>query len=245
MNLIPLFLLLGLTAAPHTTPTSAVVVECDFSTANRDAITNIYCQVGYATVFELPVGRSIQSVVIGDPKGWKAESNGTFCFISPSDPGLLTSLSIIDDLNRLYLFNLIERSLNPQKSIVARVRIILATGSFFISAPVQGQATGTDTLPPIDTPPTVPIASPNRIRIKDNHFLIEKVLDDRVFTYIYLARSQYRPAIFYSDPKNRVELEPIKYVDKGDYYVLHKTLLSRHDSFILKLGAIKTVILLK
>ena len=60
--------------------------------------------------------------------------------------------------------------------------------------------------------------------IKDRHFSITKVCDDGIFTYIQLAKSQDRPAVYVGESNHQKKLEPVKYTDEGEYYTVHRVL---------------------
>jgi mRNA degradation ribonuclease J1/J2 len=63
------------------------------------------------------------------------------------------------------------------------------------------------------------------------------VVDDRIFTYIQLARSQDRPVVYTGESDDAKKLEPVKYTDEGDYYTVHRVLMPNdRKRFFLKLG---------
>ena len=72
---------------------------------------------------------------------------------------------------------------------------------------------------------------------KDRSFSITRVVDDGIFTYIQLAKSQERPVVYMGESDDPKKLELVKYTDEDDYYTVHKV-LSRgdHKRFYLKLG---------
>ena len=73
-------------------------------------------------------------------------------------------------------------------------------------------------------------------QINDRAFSIDKVVDDGIFTYIRLPKSQERPIVYISEKNDQKHLEPVKYTDEGEYYVVHKVLPRGNKRFFLKLG---------
>jgi hypothetical protein len=71
--------------------------------------------------------------------------------------------------------------------------------------------------------------------IRDQRFSITRVVDDQIFTYIQLAKSQNRPAVYIGKSPDLKKLEPVKYTDEGDYYTVHRV-LSSSERLYLKLG---------
>jgi len=73
--------------------------------------------------------------------------------------------------------------------------------------------------------------------VKDHKFSISKVVDDHIFTYIQLAKSQDRPVVYIGESNDPKKLEPAKYTDEGEYYIVHRVLQpGEHKHFFLKLG---------
>ena len=67
-------------------------------------------------------------------------------------------------------------------------------------------------------------------------FSVDRVADDGIFTYIRLAKSQERPVIYIGEKNDQKKLEPVKYTDEGEYYVVHRVLTTGDKKFFLKLG---------
>jgi hypothetical protein len=76
----------------------------------------------------------------------------------------------------------------------------------------------------------------NNYEIKDRQFSITKVSDDGIFTYIQLAKSQQRPAVYFGEANDQKKLEPVKYTDEGSYYIVHQVVAPGEKRFFLKLG---------
>jgi len=235
---------LGMEAAAAAGSLQVKTLICTFAEGQAEDVYKVFCQVGFATVFELPEGERIRDFVIGDPAGWKAESNGLFGFISPRGPGLQTSLSIITDENRLFVFNLVERSLESVRETTARVKITLQSEEFFVNRgedKPKGEEQG------VDGPAPAEREMRRRYKVHGKNFAVTRAGDDGVFAYIWLAKAQDRPALFLLNSKEGEKrvLEPVKYVDKGDYYLVHRRLAFRKERFVLKLGKVEDELSLK
>ena len=74
-----------------------------------------------------------------------------------------------------------------------------------------------------------------RYRIRNDQFLIQKAVDDGIFTYVLMPYAQERPAVFVAERDKEKELQPVKYVDLGEYYQIHRV-LSAGEKFFLKSG---------
>ena len=71
----------------------------------------------------------------------------------------------------------------------------------------------------------------------NTRFSITRVVDDHIFTYIQLGKSQDRPVVYIGESDDRKKLELVKYTDDGDYYTVHRVLAPNdHRRFFLKLG---------
>lgn len=57
-----------------------------------------------------------------------------------------------------------------------------------------------------------------------------------VLTYIQLAKSQNRPAVYIGKTADPKKLEPVKYTDEGDCYAVHRV-LHGSERLYLKSGA--------
>jgi len=222
------------------------VITCSLDSTE---IQKVYCQVGFATVFELPEGKRIRDFVIGDPSAWKAETNGLFGFVSPRGVGFQTSLSIITEENELVVFQLLEKSLDKTQPVSARVRVVANSNMFQFFAPKNSeQKEEAAEKNEHEGGRPVPDKFKRKYKVHGKNFLVSLSGEDGIFTYIILGKSQDRPALFFvnerEDSSKRI-LEPVKYVDKGDYYLVHRRLASRREKFVLKLGKIENEITFK
>jgi hypothetical protein len=164
--------------------------------------------------------------------------------VVPVFEGIQTSLVIIDEGGQLFMLNLVERSLVPGQSTVAKVRLLAAESLFANRNRELLEQSGRDVAPSgadrkgaglTGEPPASQVGriSANRYRVAGNPFRIEKVFDNGIFTYIVLPSSQNRPAMFLNSGK---ELEPVRYIDKGSYYLVHRVLTGKKECFRLVLG---------
>jgi hypothetical protein len=71
--------------------------------------------------------------------------------------------------------------------------------------------------------------------VRDQKFAVTRVVDDQIFTYIQLAKSQNRLAVSIGKSLDLKKLEPVKYTDEGEYYIVHRV-LSLSERLYLKLG---------
>lgn len=237
--------------------TSAVVFEYE----HTDIIYNVYTKIGFATAIELSEGQSIKHFVIGDPKWWKAESEGRFSFVRPLETGIQTSLAIITMDGKILVLNLIEISeLKKQGNgveLIAKAKLKFIDDKFFRERPenhapskdeqiikFQAEHQKKDKLDHQKQERTIKAKlAEERFRvisnlkqnykIKDKHFSIESVSDDGIFTYINVESSTIRPAVFMN--RDGDNLEPVKYIDRNGIYVVH-AVLKRYEQFVLKVG---------
>lgn len=237
--------------------TSAVVFEYE----HTDIIYNIYTKIGFATAIELSEGQSIKHFVIGDPKWWKAESEGRFSFVRPLETGIQTSLAIITMDGKILVLNLIEISeLEKQGNgveLIAKAKLKFVDDKFFGErakdhylskdeqlVEVQEEQQKKEKIDSLKQDRLIKAkVAEERFRvisnlrqnykIKDKHFSIESVSDDGIFTYMNVESSRIRPAVFINRDDDK--LEPVKYIDRNGIYIVH-AVLKRYEQFVLKLG---------
>ena len=210
----------------------------DFRGKNVNKVYTIYCKTGISTYFEIESDMRINDFVIGDPKLWAAECNGKIGYVRPINQGIQTSLAIITENNRLYCFNLIEIALGSRETVSGKV--ILQLGdikSVLKKIPIKRD------LLPLKTNKQNKIffndskyinSIATNYKVHKNKFKIKKVISDRLLTYIFFKDSvTMKPAVFVNSGGSK--LENIKYVDKGNYYIIHHV-LTNNEIFILKLG---------
>jgi type IV secretory pathway VirB9-like protein len=222
-------------------------VICDFDGDNASQVWQIFTAPGIGTTFRLPEGVNIADFVVTDPRNFHAESNGTIGIVTPLSAGKSTSVSIYTDNDRLYVFNL---SSEPQADIDQLVVIQAASGQLFKQrvrddarkiaeeriADAEARHDADLERESDQVRRRMIFSIDSNYRITGNLFSIDKVSDDGVFTYVRLARSQERPVVYLGDAKDPKRLEPVRYTDEGDHYVIHRVLAQGDKGFVLKLG---------
>lgn len=211
----------------------------DFRGKNVNKVYTIYCKTGISTYFEIESDMRINDFVIGDPKLWAAECNGKIGYVRPINQGIQTSLAIITENNRLYCFNLIEITLGNKETVSGKV--ILQLGdikSVLKKIPIKNEKllpakpNSQNKIAFNDSKYINSIAT--NYKIHKNKFKIKKVISDRLLTYIFFKDSvTMKPAVFVNSGGSK--LENVKYVDKGNYYIVHHV-LSGDEIFVIKLG---------
>ena len=204
--------------------------------------------VGVGTTFRLPEGWKVADFVVTDPKSFHAESNGTIGIVTPLVPNKTTSVSIFTENEKLFVFSV---SSEPSDYADQLVLIQSSNLQFFNqkvrteaqrlarerveAAETQCQANQEQKAKEIRQKLLFSLNS--NYEIEDRKFSITRVVDDRIFTYIQLAKSQERPVVYIGENDDAKKLEPVKFTDEGDFYTVHRV-LSAHDRkrFYLKLG---------
>jgi len=235
------FSLQGWAAEPHT-------LKCDFDGENQDKVYRVMAAVGVGTTFRLPDGWKVADFVVTDPKSFHAESNGTIGIVTPLAPNKTTSVSIFTENEKLFVFSI---SSEPSDYADQLVLIQSSNLQFFNqkvrseaqrlarerveAAEMQCQANQEQKAKEIRQKLLFSLNS--NYQIEDRKFSITRVVDDRIFTYIQLAKSQERPVVYIGESDDAKKLEPVKFTDEGDFYTVHRV-LSAHDRkrFYLKLG---------
>jgi len=223
-------------------------LTCDFDGENATRVYKVVTAVGVGTTFRLPEGLKINDFVVTDPKGFHAESNGTIGIVTPLVPNKSTSVSIFTDNEKLFVFHL---SSEPSDTIDQLVIIQSSDLQFFKEkvrteahklAKERLEATQAQLQSALDqnakqVKEQLLFSLNSNYDIKDERFQITKVSDDRIFTYIHLAKSQDRPVVYVGEKNDPKKLEPVKYTDEGEYYTVHRVLTpGEHKRFFLKLG---------
>ncbi|MCI0623431.1 MAG: TrbG/VirB9 family P-type conjugative transfer protein [Acidobacteria bacterium] len=223
-------------------------LSCNFDGENRDKVYKVATSVGVGTTFRLPEGWKITDFVVTDPKQFHAESNGTIGIVTPLVPNKATSVSIFTENDRLFVFSLSSepsdyadllviidasnlRLFNEKVRVeahkLAKDRIETAQAQFEASIELKAKQVKQQLLFSLNS----------NYEIKDQKFSISRVVDDRIFTYIQLAKSQERPVVYVGETNDPKKLEPVKYTDEGEYYTVHRVLsLKERKRFFLKLG---------
>jgi type IV secretory pathway VirB9-like protein len=222
---------------------------CDFDGENASKVYRIVTTPGVGTTFRLPEGWKITDFVVADPKSFHGESNGTIGIVTPLIPNKSTSVSIYTDNDKLFVFNL---SAEPDPSgYVDQLVIVQSNNTQFFNQRVRSevQKIAKDQNEAAEARCNSSLDQKSRqlreqllftissnYEFTDHSFSITRVADDGIFTYILLAKSQERPVVYLAESKDPKKLEPVKYTDEGEYYVIHRTLPPRDKTFVLKLG---------
>jgi type IV secretory pathway VirB9-like protein len=238
-------LTLFLTAALWAGPQPRTLV-CNFDGENGSKVYRIVTAVGVGTTFRLPAGWKITDFVVTDPHSFHAESNGTIGIVTPLFPKKATSVSIFTENDRLFVFNV---SSEPSDAVDQLVIIeannlqlfgdrVRAEAQKIVKdrldiAQTQCEATTDQKLRQLKQQLLFSLNS--NYEVKDQRFSVTRVVDDQIFTYIQLAKSQNRPAVYIGKSPDLKKLEPVKYSDEGDYYTVHRVLNSS-ERLYLKLG---------
>ena len=222
---------------------------CDFDGENASKVYKVVTAPGVGTTFRLPEGWKITDFVVTDPKTFHGESNGTIGIVTPLVPNKSTSVSIYTDNDKLFVFNL---SSEPDADgYVDQLVIVQSSNTQFFNQRVRSevQRVAKDQLEAAEARCNASLEQKSRqlrdqllfsinsnYEFVDPHFSITKVSDDGIFTYIRLAQSQDRPVVYLGEAKDQKKLEPVKYTDEGEYYVVHRVLSPGEKGFVLKLG---------
>ena len=238
-------LLLSINTFALTEPRTQI---CDFDGENASKIYSIVTTPGIGTTFRLPDGVKITDFVVTDTRNFHAESNGTIGIVTPIALDKSTSVNIYADNGKLYVFhltsskpsNFVDQLVVVQSSemqffnqrVLADARIIAQERSAELSARFEADLEQKSA----QLRKHLLFTVNNDYRITNNLFNIDRVSDDGVFTYVWLARSQERPVVYIVDASKAKDLEIVKFTDEGDHYVIHRVLHATDKGFVLKLG---------
>ena len=75
----------------------------------------------------------------------------------------------------------------------------------------------------------------DRYKIRDKYFHVKRVEDNGIVTRVYMPESRIRPAVFFRAKGKRSRLEPVRFIDKGQFYIVHK-ILDKGETIVLKSG---------
>jgi type IV secretory pathway VirB9-like protein len=202
---------------------------------------------GIGTTFRLPDGVKITDFVVTDTRNFHAESNGVIGIVTPITLDRSTSVNIFADNDKLYVFNLSS----SQSSVVDQLVVIQSSDQQLFKQRVRSEAQviAQDQNAAMAARYEADLEKEtaqirrqllfsinNNYRVTGNVFSIDSVSDDGVFTYVKLARSIERPVVYLGEAGKNKELEPVKYTDEGDHYVIHRVLTPSDKGFVLKLG---------
>lgn len=223
-------------------------LKCDFDGENKDKVYRVMASVGVGTTFRLPEGWKVADFVVTDPKSFHAESNGTIGIVTPLAPNKTTSVSIFTENEKLFVF-----SVSSEPSDYADQLVLIQSSNLqFFNQKVKSEAQrlARERVEAAETQcranqeqkakeirQKLLFSLNSNYEIQDRKFSITRVVDDRIFTYIQLAKSQERPIVYIGESDDAKKLEPVKFTDEGDFYTVHRV-LSAHDRkrFYLKLG---------
>lgn len=214
-------------------------IICDFNGDNADKVYAITTVPRVGTTFRLPEGWKITDFVVTDTESFHAESNGTIAIVTALQPNKSASVSIFTDTDKLFVFNI-----NSDNAPVADQLVIIKCSNLqLFKNKVKAEAMRVSQDAEQRCNATIEqktqqmlFAINSNYAINDRAFSIDKVVDDGIFTYIRLPKSQERPIVYISEKNDHKHLEPVKYTDEGEYYVVHKVLPRGEKHFFLKLG---------
>jgi type IV secretory pathway VirB9-like protein len=222
---------------------------CDFDGENASKVYKVVTAPGVGTTFRLPEGWKITDFVVADPKSFHGESNGTIGIVTPLVPDKSTSVSIYTDNDKLFVFNL---SSDPDPNgFVDQLVVVQSDNTQFFNQKVRSevQRVAKDQLEAAEARCNSSLEQQSRqlreqllftinsnYEVTDRYFSVTRVADDGIFTYIRLAKSQERPVVYLGEAKDQKKLEPVRYTDEGEYYVVHRVLSPGEKGFVLKLG---------
>ncbi|MCI0717722.1 MAG: TrbG/VirB9 family P-type conjugative transfer protein [Acidobacteria bacterium] len=223
-------------------------LKCDFDGENQDKVYRVMAAVGVGTTFRLPDGWKVADFVVTDPKSFHAESNGTIGIVTPLAPHKTTSVSIFTENEKLFVF-----SVSSQPSDYADQLVLIQSSNLqFFNQKVRSEAQrlARERVEAAETQcqahqeqkakeirQKLLFSLNSNYEIEDRKFSITRVVDDRIFTYIQLAKSQERPVVYIGESDDAKKLEPVKFTDEGDFYTVHRVLSAQdRKRFYLKLG---------
>ncbi len=228
---------------------------CDFDGENADKVYKIATVPGVGTTFRLPEGIKISDFVVTDSKSFHAESNGTIGIVTPLLPNKSTSVSIYTDNDKLFVFHVTSEP--DAAGYVDQLVIVQCSNLQFFNQKVRAevQKVAKSQLQAAEARCSASLEGKAQ-QVRDQmlfslnssyevigrFFSVDKVVDDGIFTYIRLAKSQDRPVVYVGEKDEQKKLEPVKYTDEGEYYVVHRVLTPDNKHFFLKLGTLTTEI---
>ncbi len=224
-------------------------LTCNFDGDNSSKVYRVVTAPGVGTTFRLPEGWKITDFVVTDPKDFHGESNGTIGIVTPLAANKNTSVSIYTDNDRLFVFQV---SSEPEAGgFVDQLVVVQCSNLQFFNqrVRVEAQKIAKDQVDAAEARCNASVEQKTReiheqllfsinsnYEILDRNFSVTKVSDDGIFTYIRLAKSQDRPVVYLGEANDQKKLEPVKYTDEGDYYIVHRVLPPGPKHFYLKLG---------
>ena len=181
-----------------------------------------------------PFGELIADII--EPTGeWVINcDNKRFVYVVPLKRGIHTSLDLITKNSKIYSFILQELSgMVTDQDVVKKVNIMEGISRL---NKVEKKNSGVNQIEEWERG-----RINDRYKIRDKYFYIDKVEDNGIVTRVYIPRSRIRPAVFVRRNSKRSKLEPVRYIDTGEFYVVHK-ILRKGEMIVLKSGKIESLI---
>ncbi len=221
-------------------------VECNFDGANRNKVYSLASGTGVGTTFRLPEGWEIQDFVVTNNKSFFGQSNGTVGVVKPLEPNADTSVILSTANGQCFVFHLTSK---PADEVAALVVVDIHDQNFFnirvgreVADQVRQKADAMEKehlaqleKETAEARKKLLFSLETGYQVKNDCFQVRRVVDDGIFTYVLLPGSQDRPAVFVAERNKEKELQPVKYVDLGDCYQIHRV-LSGNEKFYLKSG---------
>ena len=211
-----------------------IVMNAFYDWNGGKKIFRIGCETNCTTMFVLPADELIADII--EPTGdWIINcDNRRFIYVVPARKGIHTSLDLITKKSKVYSFILEELSgKRTNRDVVKKVNIregISRLNMMEKETPIEQH---------IDEWERGRIN--DRYKIRDKNFLVEKVEDNGIVTRIYISGSRIRPAVFMRAKGKRSKLEPVRYIDSGEFYIVHK-ILRKGEMIVLKSGKLESLI---
>ena len=221
-------------------------LKASYNSSNRYDCFTVYCCANRSINFMLPAGKNVKRATVGDSDGSMVEERKHFVHVRVLIKGFESDFTIITNDNRIYSFTIIDYQKAGAGYINNNVIISDFSGDFVRDIngkppvePGNGLQLPDEDEPERDKKPVKKNKYLNcqyRVKKKKGRsFLIEKVCDNKVITYIHFPLNMNRPAIFYAEKKRSEKLIPCIYYDKGDVVEIHRV-LAFGERFILKYG---------
>ncbi|MBP7868394.1 MAG: TrbG/VirB9 family P-type conjugative transfer protein [Acidobacteria bacterium] len=216
---------------------------CNFDGDNRTKVYEVAAAVGIGTAFQLPEGWEIQDFVVSDSKFFFGQSNGKIGVVKPLAEGKETSVIVFTTNEKLFTFHI---STKPAEEVDEMVIIDVHDETFFrqkvareASKLVRERLQSMEAVKEKEkdaevdkTQKDVLQAANTAYAMEGNPFSVDKVVDDGTFTYIWLPRCQAKPGVFVAKKDSPKELEPVKYVDLGEYFQVHRVIQGKEKLFL-------------
>lgn len=237
---------LVLVLAIFTPAVTPLTVECNFDGGNRNRVYSLVSGAGAGTTFRLPDGWAIQDFVVTNSKSWFGQSNGAIGIVKPLELDRDTAVVITTANGQCFVFHLSSRQ---AEEVAALVVVDIHDQNFFQTRVQRETAQLVEQQTALlekqyqeklekqteENKKKLLFSLTTAYQVKNNQFQIKKAVDDGIFTYVLLPDAQERPAVFVGGKDKAKELQPVKYVDRGEYYQVHH-ILQAGEKFFLKSG---------